>query len=73
MASRVAVARKLRRKQTDAAFEAHGILVLRFWNNDVLRNTSGVLESIVDTLRPISPHPNPLPNGEGESASAVGE
>ena len=46
--------------------EARGYLVLRFWNNDVLRNIDGVLESIVDTLNPSPPHPNPLPSGERE-------
>jgi very-short-patch-repair endonuclease len=49
-----------------AALEAQGYLVLRFWNNDVLRNMDGVLESIVDTLKPVPPHPNPLPEGERE-------
>jgi very-short-patch-repair endonuclease len=48
--------------------ESRGYLVLRFWNNDVLNNMSGVLESIVDTLKPLPPHPNPLPNGEREQA-----
>jgi very-short-patch-repair endonuclease len=30
--------------------EAMGYLVLRFWNNDVLQNVNGVLESVVDTV-----------------------
>jgi very-short-patch-repair endonuclease len=47
-----------------ATLEAKGYLVLRFWNNDVLKNVDGVLESIVDTAQPSPPHPNPLPNGE---------
>ena len=51
-----------------AALEAQGYLVLRFWNHDVLRNIDGVLESIVATLNPVPPHPNPLPNGERERA-----
>jgi len=51
-----------------AALEARGYLVLRFWNNEVLRNIDGVLESIVNTLNPVPPHPNPLPNGEREPA-----
>ena len=51
-----------------AALEAQGYLVLRFWNNDVLRNIGGVVESIANTLRPVPPHPNPLPNGEREHA-----
>jgi len=32
--------------------EAMGYLVLRFWNNDVLRNTDGVLEEILNTIDP---------------------
>ena len=51
------------------SLEAMGYLVVRFWNNDVLRNTDGVLESILDTLNkltPVPPHPHPLPNGERE-------
>jgi len=32
--------------------EAMGDLVLRFWNNDVLKNTDGVLEEILRTLNP---------------------
>ena len=51
-----------------AALEARGYLVLRFWNNEVLRNIDGVLESIVNTLNPVPPHPNPFPNGEREPA-----
>mgnify|MGYP006359807025 CR=1 FL=1 len=51
------------------AIEAMGYLVLGFWNNDVLTNTDGVVESILDTLDKLNlspPHPNPLPNGERE-------
>jgi very-short-patch-repair endonuclease len=44
--------------------EAMGYFVLRFWNDDVLNNIDGVLERIIETARPIAPHPNPLPNGE---------
>jgi len=51
-----------------AALEKQGYLVLRFWNNDVTRNTNGIVESIIDTLSPNPPHPNPLPNGERERA-----
>jgi very-short-patch-repair endonuclease len=49
--------------------EAMGYLVLRFWNNDVLQNTDGVLEEILSTLeqqRSETPHPDPLPIGERE-------
>ena len=40
-----------------------GYSVLRFWNNDVLGNTEGVLEEIAATLTP------PSPKGEGERPS----
>lgn len=52
--------------QRTAVLEANGYLVLRFWNNDVLQNIDGVLKTILDTSRPVPPHPNPLPNGERE-------
>ena len=47
--------------------EAMGYLVLRFWNNDVLQNTEGVVEEILNTINrnPQEPsHPVPLPSGE---------
>ena len=47
--------------------EAMGYLVLRFWNNDVMRNIDGVLEEVLAAIkRPRSepPHPHPLPYGE---------
>lgn len=31
--------------------EAHGYQIIRFWNNDVLNNIEGVLESIAQELR----------------------
>jgi hypothetical protein len=49
--------------------EAFGYLVLRFWNNDVLENLDGVLQTILAALNkhaPEPPHPNPLPAGERE-------
>ena len=51
--------------------ESMGYLVLRFWNNAVMRNTEGVLEEILNTLSqqsPEPPHPTPLPCGEREQA-----
>ncbi len=50
--------------------EELGYLVLRFWNNDVLNNLDGVLETILSTAKqhsPEPPDPNPLPQGERES------
>jgi len=41
-----------------------GYRVLRFWNHDVLKGIDSVLQRIASALR--SPHPNPLPGGEGE-------
>ena len=49
-----------------ADLEACGYLVLRFWNNEVLRNIDGVVGTIVATVSQVPPHPNPLPNGERE-------
>jgi very-short-patch-repair endonuclease len=52
--------------------ERLGYLVLRFWNNDVLANTDGVVETVLDTLDqhgPVPPHPDPLPNGEREKSA----
>ena len=39
-----------------------GYNVLRFWDNEVFSNLEGVLETIRDSL--LTPHPNPLPQGE---------
>jgi very-short-patch-repair endonuclease len=36
--------------------QALGYMVLRFWNNDVLRDTESVLEVILDVLTRASPH-----------------
>jgi adenine-specific DNA-methyltransferase len=45
--------------------EKQGIRVLRFWNNDVLQNTEGVLQAIYDTLVSLTPS---LSQGERELA-----
>jgi very-short-patch-repair endonuclease len=55
-----------------------GYRVLRFWNNDVLANTEGVLESIAaalseiagDVTRGEAPSPRPSPPEGGEGAPA---
>jgi len=61
------------RTDADAArtkmLETMGYLVLRFWNNDVMRNIDGVLKEILTGLgRSPSepPHLDPLPYGERE-------
>jgi len=58
-------------KERTKTLEEMGYLVLRFWNNDVMRNLDGVLEEILNTLNrhsPEPPHPTPLPCGEREQA-----
>lgn len=43
-----------------------GFTVIRFWNDQVLRETDAVLEQILSHLK-AAPHPNPLPaRGERE-------
>jgi very-short-patch-repair endonuclease len=37
--------------------EEHGWKLVRFWNNDILENTEGVLESILQILRQTPPSP----------------
>ena len=43
-------AENLRDKARDDYLRARGFRVLRFWNNDVLTNTQGVLEMIFSAL-----------------------
>jgi len=40
--------------------------VLRFWNDDVLKNIDAMLEVILEAAASVAPHPNPLPEGERE-------
>jgi very-short-patch-repair endonuclease len=49
--------------------EASGYRVLRFWNNEVFENMSGVLSTIdraIDADRPPTPDPSPPQAGGGE-------
>jgi very-short-patch-repair endonuclease len=39
--------------------EKAGFVVLRFWNNDVLTNSEGVIEEILRMLRPTDTTPSP--------------
>ena len=58
------------RKQEDQKrteyIESQGYRVLRFWDNEALTNTEGVLQRIVEALgvKGTSPSPCPLPKGE---------
>jgi len=47
----------------DAWLNGEGYRVLRFWNNDVLTNVDGVIETVMKYLTP-SPQPSPI-KGEG--------
>ncbi|HKS88441.1 MAG TPA: endonuclease domain-containing protein [Stellaceae bacterium] len=50
----------------DAYLIGFGYRVLRVWNNDVLGNIDGVLQTLITALEE-APHPNPLPaSGERE-------
>jgi very-short-patch-repair endonuclease len=49
-----------------AFLQAHGYTMLRFWNDDILRNIDGVLTMVLDAPRKAEPSPSPLPQaGEG--------
>jgi very-short-patch-repair endonuclease len=54
-----------RDKDRDADLKARGFRVLRFWNNDILMNSSGVLQRILETVeeapspRGLRPRPSP--------------
>jgi very-short-patch-repair endonuclease len=43
----------------DTWLREQGFLVLRFWNNEVLNQTEGVLESIRQAILALSPDPSP--------------
>jgi very-short-patch-repair endonuclease len=43
-----------------------GIMVLRFWDNDVLTQTESVLEKILTSIQDRTLTPNPSPGGRGE-------
>jgi very-short-patch-repair endonuclease len=50
-----------------AELERHGYRVVRFWNNDVLENLDGVLETVRLALEtPTSPQPSPPRGAERE-------
>jgi very-short-patch-repair endonuclease len=51
-------------EKRDAALQARGFRVLRFWNPQVLKELEGVLTTIA--LAATAPHPDPLPASRGE-------
>ena len=58
-----------RDKARETWLQSQGFVVLRFWNNDVLANTEGVIEKINEALNTSSPPSPTLPRkGGGNSA-----
>jgi very-short-patch-repair endonuclease len=55
-----------RDKIRDAWLRSQGFVVLRFWNNDVLANTNGVIEKIGQALR-MPPPPSLTRRGGGNT------
>jgi very-short-patch-repair endonuclease len=49
-------------KERDGWLRDQGFVVLRFWNNDVLKNVDGVMEMIIKHLRS-TPYLSPSPQG----------
>ena len=49
-------------------FTTQGFKILRFWNNDVIDNISGVMDEILASL---PPHPDLLPQGEKEQKELI--
>lgn len=57
-----------------AALQAAGFMVVRFWNNQVLKDIDGVLETVLQVLesdRQHHPHPSPPLEGEGEDREGI--
>jgi len=54
-------ANKVLDKDRDQYIESEGYRVLRFWNNEVLQNTEGVLERLRQEILKDTPSPRPSP------------
>ncbi len=67
---RAGVGRCLR--PSTAFLNAHGYRVLRFWNNDVLKNIESVMMSIFEALREGEKERSPTPNPSPPLASLAG-
>ncbi|NWG26359.1 MAG: endonuclease domain-containing protein [Pseudorhodoplanes sp.] len=50
-------------KSRDAYLQREGFRILRFWNNDVLANLEGVMQSVCEALDFDHPHPSPRRGG----------
>ena len=56
----------------DGWLRSQGFKVLRFWNNDVLSNTNGVVQTIADAVSSVSPPSLNLPRKGGGKGSEQG-
>jgi very-short-patch-repair endonuclease len=56
----------------DEYMKANGYRVLRFWNNDVMKNLDGVLQVIVEAFSALTP-PTPDPSPPLASLAGGGE
>jgi very-short-patch-repair endonuclease len=57
-----------------SCLEGLGYRVLRFWDNEALGNTDGVLQRIGEALSPVQTRPSPRPSpqrGEGERCGTL--
>jgi len=59
--------------QRDRWFEKNSFRVLRFWNNEVLSNLNGVLETIASALDTAAPHPAHASRGHPSPARGEGK
>ena len=62
-----------RDKKRDAWLRSQGFLILRYWNNDVLTNLTGVLEHIADALSQQPPPSLTLPRKGGGDRPNAGQ
>jgi very-short-patch-repair endonuclease len=60
-------------KRRDRWLTSQGFRVLRFWNIDVLKNLSGVLDTIADAIRTHSKPHAPSQRGKSEKTYWMGE
>jgi very-short-patch-repair endonuclease len=58
-------------KLRDDWLREQGFTVLRFWNNEIMTNLDGVLETILDAVRSVPSPPAPLPQGERGDCAEV--
>jgi len=58
-------------KVRDEWLKSQGFVVLRFWNNDVLANTEGVLQAILGHCEKLPPHPYPRSAPHGSDCTPI--